>query len=182
MPDTGQQSQSSSPIALGASTVRTEQQDDMHLQSKAGELDMLQKRVLQQLEVEKEMRSCVEAVLSKERAHSRKLQHLLSDSQREVARLSSRRCLTPMHASAISSAIEEGSNAAMAVRKVKSTSERAVLESSAAWDAESSQLKRDISILRVSWLLSSVQCYANGFSNKPYLKAHCAESIELNKS
>lgn len=100
------------------------------------------------------MRGCVEAVLSKERAHSRKLQELLNDAQREVRRLSRVSCLTPEHAHAIKSTHEavvrqERSDALLSVREMKSMSERALLEHSAAWEMERSKLSEQMYMLRV---------------------------------
>lgn len=100
------------------------------------------------------MRGCVEEVLSKERAHSRKLQHLLSDAESQVRRLSRKRFLTADDACAISSAHEaalgrERADAAMAVREMKTVSERAILEYSAAWETERRKLNEEIVMLRV---------------------------------
>lgn len=94
------------------------------------------------------MRGCVEAVLSKERAHSRKLQNLLNDAQFEVRRLSRSSPLTETQAQAIKSAHEaavgrERADAAIAVREMKTISERALMDKSYAWEAEKCQLNED---------------------------------------
>lgn len=100
------------------------------------------------------MRGCVEAVLSKERAHSRKLQQLLNDAQCEVRRLNRKRALTPSEADAIKSAHEdavgrERADAAMAVREMKSISERALINQRSSWEAERHKLLEQLNDLRV---------------------------------
>lgn len=114
-------------------------------------------------QVEKEMRGCVEAVLSKERAHSRKLQQLLDDAQCEVRRLSSKGALTSSEADAIQSAHEdavgrERADAAMAVREMKSISERALINQRSSWEAEKHKLTEQVRILKVCSAVCAAGC------------------------
>jgi hypothetical protein len=109
-----------------------------------------------QVQVEKDMRSCVETVLAHERTHSRKLQHLLEDAQQELRRLaaSQNKDISPSDAQAILHAHQEAvgrerAGAAMAVKEIKSISERSLQEGAAAWQSEKERLLERISRMEV---------------------------------
>lgn len=108
------------------------------------------------MQVEKDMRSCVESVLAHERGHSRKLQHLLEDAQQELRKytVSQNKDISPSDAQAILHAHQEAvgrerEGAALAVREIKSISERALQDGTAAWQNEKVTLLDRISRMEV---------------------------------
>lgn len=114
------------------------------------------------------MRSCVESVLAHERAHSRKLSALLEDSQQELRKFSvtQEKDISPSDAEAILHAHQEAvgrerAGAAMAVKEIKSISERALQDGTAAWQAEKETLLERISRMEVR-STNSGRCSAPG--------------------
>lgn len=108
------------------------------------------------MQVEKDMRSCVESVLAHERAHSRKLQMLLEGAQQELRKVaaSQSKDISTTDAEAILHAHQEAvgrerAGAALAVKEIKSISERALQEGTAAWQAEKETLLERISRMEV---------------------------------
>lgn len=108
------------------------------------------------MQVEKDMRSCVESVLAHERAHSRKLQLLLEDAQQELRKYvgSQKKDISTNDAQAILHAHQEAvgrerAGAALAVKEIKSISERALQEGTAAWQTEKVTLLERISRMEV---------------------------------